>query len=35
MLNAVRGHWGIKNSLHWVLDIAFDEDQDLRSLSGF
>jgi predicted transposase YbfD/YdcC len=24
---AVRGHWGIDNSLHWVLDIAFREDE--------
>ena len=23
----VRGHWGIENQLHWVLDMAFDEDR--------
>lgn len=24
---AIRAHWRIENSLHWILDIAFNEDQ--------
>lgn len=24
---AVRGHWGIENSLHWILDMIFREDE--------
>ena len=24
----VRAHWSIENNLHWVLDIAFDEDSN-------
>lgn len=26
ILHAVRSHWGIENSLHWVLDVAMAED---------
>ena len=24
---AIRGHWGIENCLHWVLDVTFNEDK--------
>jgi predicted transposase YbfD/YdcC len=24
---AVRGHWGVENKLHWVLDVYLREDQ--------
>ena len=27
MLATVRAHWSIENSLHWSLDVTFDEDQ--------
>lgn len=26
--HAARGHWGIENALHWVLDVAFREDHN-------
>lgn len=26
LANAIRGHWGIENTLHWTLDVTFQED---------
>jgi len=31
---ASRGHWGVENSLHWVLDVVFKEDQS-RAREGY
>lgn len=31
---AVRGHWGVENKLHWVLDVWFREDQS-RARTGY
>ena len=27
MADAIRSHWGVENSLHWVLDVGMNEDQ--------
>jgi len=32
--SSVRSHWGIENCVHWVLDVAFRED-DSRIRSGY
>jgi len=31
---AVRGHWGVENKLHWVLDVCFGEDYS-RARQGY
>ena len=34
LARAVRGHWGVENSLHWRLDVIFQDDQ-CRARTGF
>ncbi len=33
LLQTIRGHWGIENRLHWVLDMTFGED-NIRTRIG-
>jgi predicted transposase YbfD/YdcC len=33
LAEVVRGHWGVENGLHWVLDMAFADDYN-RTLTG-
>ena len=33
LARAIRGHWGIENGLHWVLDLYFAEDRN-RARTG-
>lgn len=28
--NGIRKHWGVENKLHWVLDVAFNEDHSRK-----
>jgi predicted transposase YbfD/YdcC len=33
-VRAVRGHWGVENKVHWILDVQFGEDQS-RARTGY
>jgi predicted transposase YbfD/YdcC len=39
LAETIRAHWGIENNLHWMLDVAFDEDsrriRDERAAENF
>ena len=39
LAHTIRSHWGIENNLHWMLDVAFDEDsrriRDERSAENY
>ena len=35
LAHAIRTHWGVENALHWVLDVAFNEDRRrIRDAAG-
>jgi len=31
---AIRSHWGIENRLHWILDVAFSEDNSRKRIKN-